>query len=225
MVAAQVSRGIPYLSANERLKMTFEAWLYASITVAAILHFVVLSLWPSMSVILHPPPRPPIEVIVPPSPTIPPPPVDIPRPAIPVPGDVAVELDPMISALDEAWARVDVPLVPPAPSGVTEGDRPFTPFEVAPRMSAAQRADLQRYLERRYPPALRDAGISAGVRLSVFIDANGNVVETKVATSSGYSAYDAIATEAMQRARFIPAKNRDINVPVWIEMDVKFQSQ
>jgi hypothetical protein len=111
MVAAQVSRGIPYLSANERLKMTFEAWLYASITVAAILHFVVLSLWPSMSVILHPPPRPPIEVIVPPSPTIPPPPVDIPRPAIPVPGDVAVELDPMISALDEAWARVDVPLV------------------------------------------------------------------------------------------------------------------
>jgi len=215
-----------HTTANDRFKGTFNNWFWGSLLAATLIHFLLLAFMPGGSpedwgVVSRE-----MEALeIPPQVEIPPPPQDIPRPAVPV-ISTNIDISQDITIAEVTFDRNPVENLPPPPTGagVDLSDQPaFTPRTVEPRFPDAQRNQLMRYLERNYPPALRDAGIAARVTLWVFINEQGQVQNTRVVESSGYAAFDQVAQEGLRQVSFSPAMNRDQRVPVWIQLPVAFQ--
>ena len=99
----------------------------------------------------------------------------------------------------------------------------FTPFTVRPDM--VNEREVQRALEREYPPILREAGIGGTVQVHFFIDAEGVVQRVLVAQPSGHEALDSAALRVARIFRFSPARNGDEPVPVWIAIPLTFQTR
>ena len=99
----------------------------------------------------------------------------------------------------------------------------FTPYTVAPELKNT--AEVQRVLERTYPPLLRDAGIGGTVLLWFLIDENGKVVKTQLKESSGHAPLDEAATKVASVMQFSPAINRDRKVPVWVAIPILFTTK
>jgi len=121
-------------------------------------------------------------------------------------------------------ARGGVVIMRTRPPRANLGDRPhFTPYTTGPELT--NRQEFRETLQRLHPPPLRERGIDGPVILRVFIDPEGRVMETRVKEGSGHSQLDAAAGEAMRDARFAPARNGDVRVPVWVELPVSFRMQ
>ena len=88
------------------------------------------------------------------------------------------------------------------------GESTFTPYTVRPDLSNER--EVQRALEREYPPILRDAGIGETVRVHFFIDAEGVVQRTLLARTSGHASLDEAAPRVADVFRFsaLPALSR-----------------
>ena len=99
----------------------------------------------------------------------------------------------------------------------------FTPYTVAPALR--NREEIASILEKLYPRLLRDAGIGGRVMMWVFIDENGLVRNTRVRTTSEFSELDSAAVKVTKNMRFRPAQNRDVKVPVWVELPIVFAVQ
>jgi protein TonB len=115
---------------------------------------------------------------------------------------------------------------PPTSSAATEdiSKAPtFTPFTVPPRLQ--NQSEVQRALERNYPPLLRDAGIGGKVNVWFFIDTDGTVLKTTLAEQSGYPALDEAAVAVANIMRFSPAQNRDKAVQVWVSLPITFSTR
>lgn len=111
-----------------------------------------------------------------------------------------------------------------AAPGAALADAPtFTPFSVRPDL--VNERDVQRALEREYPPILRDAGIGGTTNVHFFIDTEGVVQSVLVAQSSGHEALDSAALRVARIFRFTPALNEDEVVPVWIAIPITFQTR
>ena len=83
---------------------------------------------------------------------------------------------------------------------------------------------MARLLEREYPPLLRDAGIGGTAKVWFFIDEAGVVVKTQIHTSSGHAALDEAARSVGSQLLFSPALNRGEAVPVWVALDIVFET-
>jgi protein TonB len=99
----------------------------------------------------------------------------------------------------------------------------FTPFTVPPELKNP--ADVQRALQRYYPPLLRDAGIGGSVKIWFLIDEAGKVIKTSLKTGSGHQALDDAALKVADIMQFSPALNRDQKVKVWVDMPIVFRTQ
>jgi periplasmic protein TonB len=213
-------------TANDRLKGSFNSWFWGALALAAVVHFLVIALFPSMTAADYGIRSTELTAVeIPPQVEIPPPPQDIPRPAVPV-ISTNINIDQDITIAEVTFDRNPVENLPPPPtgSGVDLSDQPaFTPRTVEPRLGDAGRNTIMRFLERNYPPALRDAGIAGRVVLWVFIDEAGAVQNTRVTESSGYPQFDQLAQQAVRQVAFSPAMNRDQRVPVWIQLPVQYQ--
>jgi periplasmic protein TonB len=210
------------MTANDRLKKSFDPWMFGSIGAAVVLHFLAIVLFPQMSVADMSLRTEPMRMEIPPEVRIPPPPEQIQRPQIPMmSANLALDEDLTIAPVTFGENPVTT-LAPPVGSGVdvSEGPR-FTPYEVKPELR--DRAEFQRLLARRYPPMQREAGIGGTVVLWVFIDEQGRVRDTRVTQGSGDAQLDEAARAVITEARFSPALNRDQRVPVWIQLPVTFQ--
>ncbi|MEX2584337.1 MAG: TonB family protein [Gemmatimonadota bacterium] len=215
-----------YGTANDRLKQRFSSYFWASLSLAAVLHFLVLALAPSVMAEDYSVDSTEMEQIeVPLEVEIPPPPEQIVRPAVPLMSS-SVDFDTDLTIDPTIFSEVLPSDLPPPPVGSPDiSDEPrFTPYEVRPEFR--NRDEYARALVRRYPPTLRDAGIGGSVLLWVFIDETGSVQTVRVTESSGYEQLDEVAeTVVREVARFTPALNRDERVPVWIQIPVVFQAR
>lgn len=99
----------------------------------------------------------------------------------------------------------------------------FTPYTVEPILK--NRSEVADLLVRMYPPMLRDMNMGGTVLVWVFVDATGTVRNTRVKTSSGLTALDSAAIKVTSRMQFQPAQNRDVKVPVWVALPIKFTVQ
>jgi TonB family protein len=97
----------------------------------------------------------------------------------------------------------------------------FTPTEVRPQLRNTN--PILQQMEQRYPPMFRDAGIGGTTILWVDVGADGQVLDTRVQSSSGYPELDQVAQEVMREASFSPAQNRDVPVRVWIQIPLTFR--
>jgi TonB family protein len=208
-------------TANDRLKERFEPILALSLLAATVTHLLVLELWPAMSTPVQEHSDRAIAVIAPLDPIdLPPPPEALARPLAPV---ASTNVSPDVTIPEIPWDR-PVALPPPPPEPVARGGEsavPFTPWDVPPRI--ANPVEVQRALERAYPPLLRDAGIEGTVELLVHIDARGRVIEARIGKSSGFEALDTAARSAVSAYRFHPAQNRDVPTAVWTSVPVTFE--
>jgi TonB family protein len=157
---------------------------------------------------------------------IPPAPERIARPAIPVVStNLNISDQITIDVVSFADTPINAPPPPPTAVPVDVADQPaFTPFEVRPRLSNV--SDLEKALISHYPPLLKRAGVGGVTVLWIFIDETGAVRNTRVVETSGFEELDDAAQLAVREsARFTPALNRDIRVPVWIQMPITFATQ
>lgn len=213
-------------TANDQFKRGFGNWFWGSVVAATVLHFALFAFFPSLSAEVEAFENEELETIeLPPEVEIPPPPEQIARPATPVIGDATIDEDITIAAT--TFEATPVENLPPPPAGATNEDISrapvFTPYTVKPGLR--NQSDVQRALQRNYPPLLRDAGIGGTTVMWFFIDENGRVVRTQVNQSSGYEALDEAAQKVADIMEFTPALNRDKRVPVWVQIPITFSSR
>jgi TonB family protein len=106
--------------------------------------------------------------------------------------------------------------------GIMDAPR-FTPYTQAPEL--ANQAEVARALAAAYPPLLRDAGIGGTAQLWFLIDEDGAVVKSQLARSSGQEPIDQAALAVAEGMRFHPARNRDDEVMVWVQIPVTFSAR
>lgn len=213
-------RGSYVDTANDRFKGGFRLVFWLSVTIAALLHFLFLELFPALEARDYRRMAEAIPILeLPQEIEIPPPPEKIARPALPVVAQTELEDDVTI-----APTRIeDNPIVnapPPLPTTAIERGPTFTPYEVAPRLR--NEAEIRRMLEREYPPLLRDAGVGGVVVMWFYISNAGKVLQSQVHQSSGHESLDRLAQRLAPHYEFTPARNMDRNVAVWIQMPIRF---
>jgi len=211
-------------TANDRFKERNGSRVWAALIMATALHMGVFALWPDLVAQDFSISTSDLEFIeLPPEIVIPPPPEAIVRPATPIMAstDISDDITIGVTTID-AYEPDELP----PPRGLRETHEGstipfFTPMTVRPGIR--NRSDVQRALEREYPPLLRDAGIGGTVLVWFFIDETGRVETMRVHTSSGHRALDEAALRVADVIDFTPALNRDRRVPVWISLPITFQ--
>lgn len=102
-----------------------------------------------------------------------------------------------------------------APEGVPLGS--ITP----PRLTNA--ADLMRYLQRNYPPAMREAGVGGEVNLRFRVMEDGRVDSASVQVlQTAHEGLNDAAMGAVRILRFRPAQAFGRRVKAWIELPLVF---
>jgi periplasmic protein TonB len=214
-------------TANDQFKRGFGDWFWYSIAVAAMVHLVMFAFWPEMtSADVSGRSEELTAIELPPEIEIPPPPEQIARPATPVVSSAQIDDDITIAPTTfDANPIENLPPPPTASAGAEDISRAptFTPMTVRPELQNTR--EVQRALERTYPPLLRDAGIGGTPVVWFFIDENGRVLKHLLSKSSGYDALDAAAIQVASVMQFSPALNRDKRVQVWVEIPIVFTAR
>lgn len=73
-----------------------------------------------------------------------------------------------------------------------------------------------------YPPLSRKLGEGGRVLLHVFVAADGQASKVDIRESSGFERLDRAARDAVQRWRFVPARQGDKAVAAWVLVPVSF---
>jgi protein TonB len=110
---------------------------------------------------------------------------------------------------------------PPMPEGVPggQGTEPG-PVEETPVYWKLKLVDMRPPV---YPPRCLRMGIEGRVRVRVLVGENGKVQEVTLDRSSGESALDESALEAVRTWRFEPARRNGVPVRAWAIVPVEFK--
>lgn len=135
----------------------------------------------------------------------------------PTPAAVREELD---ANLEFNQQNV-LPLPPPMEQSDLSDEPVFTPMTVAPQIT--NREEVIQAMEREYPQQLRDAGIGGRVVIWFFITETGEVADTRIKQTSGFSPLDDAALSVAGTYEFAPALNQDTPVPVWVQFPITFE--
>lgn len=110
---------------------------------------------------------------------------------------------------------------PPMPEGVPGGEGTLPgPVEDTPVYWKLKLVDMRPPV---YPPRCLRMGIEGRVRVRVLVGENGKVQEVTLDRSSGESALDESALEAVRTWRFEPARRNGVPVRAWAIVPVEFK--
>ncbi|HEX8359039.1 MAG TPA: TonB family protein [Longimicrobium sp.] len=187
------------------------------------------------------PPPPPDE---PEQPDTPPPPVPGETVEIPAPTTVPdglPEVDPNEKPLTPADVTGDgrpgdyIGTPPPAPTPPTGSDAPPAPLpsfgdyvyetvEEKPVLDNAR--DVARLLDRNYPSALSEAGVTGQVMLELVVDENGRVRPGSIrVVSASHEEFTAATLRIAERMRFRPARVDDRPVAVKVTLPIDWKTK
>lgn len=107
----------------------------------------------------------------------------------------------------------ELPAIVPVPDLIPSPDS-FIPFEVKPQMIFEAKPE--------YPRMNRIAGLSGSVWVNVLLDKEGNVVEVRIARSSGNQAFDEAAAASAYKCKYSPGIQNGTPVYSWVTFQVKF---
>lgn len=210
-------------TANDRFKKTYASWFAGGLIAAVVAHFCVFEFFPQLRAADIGTSAEAMEAMeLPPQVEIPPPPQQIARPATPKVSAADISED--VTIAPTTFESNPVEDLPPPPKGGQASDRPsFIPYDVRPKLKNS--SEVRSFLERIYPPSLKNAGVGGTVVLWVFVDEQGQVQKARVQESSGYTALDEAAKKVAFQMNFTPALNRDKKTAVWVGQPITFESQ
>jgi TonB family protein len=114
--------------------------------------------------------------------------------------------------------------VPPTVVGPVDPDV-YDLSTVERRPQLRNRGDVGRFLERNYPPIMRDSRVPGEVQVSFVIGTNGRVETQSVQVlSSTHPAFEEPAIRALERMRFAPAVAEGRRVRVRVLLPIQFQT-
>ncbi len=147
--------------------------------------------------------------------------------------------EPLVTAARSAQAQPsvsngsrDIPITgngPPAepafspPSSAVQPERASAPL---PGLATTAPNFAAQYLNNprpRYPTSARRAGQEGTVFLKVLVSADGRPRQVQIDRSSGWSALDAAAMDAVRIWRFVPAKRSGEVIDQWTVVPVEFR--
>lgn len=209
------------ISANDRFKSKRGDWLSVGVIAAVFFHVSLFAFYPEVRAAdVRRPDEVRLVVHRPPAVDMPQPPQQVDRP--PPPRVAAVQLDegPDPYRFIPPGPARPKQLPPPRPGARPEDEPSYIPRDVEPRLR--NREELLRALHRRYPAALRQAGIGGTVGLYVYVAETGDVMKAELLRSSGYVPFDSVARNVALDAVFSPARRRDEPIGVWIILPIAF---
>jgi protein TonB len=172
------------------------------------------------------PPPPPERVVAKPqpqvqrTPTVAPQPTPQPKPVIALPESAA----PSQPTFTVAQPTVPTPTPPAEPKAAAA---PPSPPAAAREAVAATPPDFNAaYLRNappRYPLIARRNGVEGTVRLKVFVSRDGRAGQVQLDRSSGSSALDSAAIEAVKNWQFAPARRGDEIIESWVIVPLVFK--
>lgn len=140
------------------------------------------------------------------------------RPTVPIASeDEELSDDETMDIMDFDFDSEPPPPPPPPEAGASD-EVFFVPFEDAPVPIGGWEALANNLV---YPDIAMKAGIEGTVRVNAHIDVHGNVLHTKILVS--LTGCDQAAMDAVRKTKWIPAKQREKPVEVWVQIPVKFQ--
>ncbi len=144
----------------------------------------------------------------------PPPP---PRPSVPIP----TEEESVPEDLTIASTNIDLSDIPPPPSPPEDEETIFVAYDEAPQIIGGFAA-LQKYL--KYPVVAQKAGVEGVVFVKVLVGIDGRTEKTAIikAKPAGMG-FEKSAMSAIQKVKWVPAKQRDRKIRVWVSIPVQFK--
>jgi protein TonB len=83
--------------------------------------------------------------------------------------------------------------------------------------------EVQRLLQRLYPPLLRDAGITGQVQMKFVVNAQGRVEATSVSVvNASHAQFGEASSKVVEKMRFRPAKVGGRAVPVLVQIPISW---
>ncbi|MGI9128838.1 MAG: energy transducer TonB [Roseomonas sp.] len=189
------------------------------------------------------PPPPPVMAAVP-APPAPPPPAALAAPILLPPPAPVEEARPQVAEAQptpeaeqlrqvaDAPAAAPVRRPPQRASATQPAPQPvrlnaalqgMESFSLEGRVAPPEALDAARNRRPAYPEISRRRGQEGTVLLELSVDANGRVAEVRIVESSGFSALDTAATEALRDWRFRPAQRAGLPVAASITTAVHFR--
>ncbi len=112
---------------------------------------------------------------------------------------------------------------PTAAEGAGEASSPTSsPAAVAARPDILARPIPGRNPPPQYPPQARRLNQQGQVLLRARVDAQGQVQQVEIVSSSGFPALDRAAQEAVQRWQFSPALRNNTPIESWVTVPIQF---
>jgi TonB family protein len=124
--------------------------------------------------------------------------------------------------------RVELPIVWQTPAALAavdsaaRGERFYAESELRTRPRPRNVQEVQRAIERAYPPRLRDAGIEPSISVRLYIGADGVPVRTAVLQSTHAEVNDTVPA-LMMNLRFRPGMVDGKAVPCYVDLPIHFQ--
>ena len=146
----------------------------------------------------------------------PPPPI---RPTVPIPTeDEAIPEDVTIASTEINLSDI---LPPPPPPDEDGGPQIFIAYDEPPEIIGGL-ASLQKHL--KYPRLAHAAGLEGIVFVKVLVGLDGKTEKAEVIQSKPADmGFEESATEALKKVKWIPAKQRDKYIRVWVSIPVQFK--
>jgi TonB family protein len=133
-----------------------------------------------------------------------------------------------LAGMDSVQRRLGCAVSPPA-AGRLSGREivrsvvPGVPGSSVEQPRPTNLADLRRFLDRNYPPALREAGVQGEVTLRFRVMEDGWVDSASVhILNSANEAFNPVAIGAVSRLRFRPARAYGTPVKAWVALPIMF---
>lgn len=124
---------------------------------------------------------------------------------------------------DGPISSVDKSISDKAPVEITADEKlKFVPYDVPPSPIGGFSAIQKNVI---FPQEDKEEGHEGTVIIQAYVDENGNITKAIVQRSSGFEKLDEAGLEAIQKSKFTPAKQGDLNVGVYISIPVVFKLQ
>lgn len=140
------------------------------------------------------------------------------RPTVPIASEDEEIPEDMTIDFTDLDLDADVPPPPPPPDD--DNIFVFIPHDQPPEPVGGFEAIQKRLV---YPEIARKAGVEGRVLVYALIDTDGRVKRTQVVKSLGPNGCDEAAVGAIRSVDWIPAKQRDRPVKVWVAVPVDFR--